>query len=518
MTADTTEIELKLALDEAALRRLPKLPIVAAHSLYKPVARRLRSTYFDTPDLALQRHGIGIRLRREGRRSLQTVKYEDASSAGLHQRREWEYLSPPNKFDFSAIDAPEVRDLLQRADLQRDLRAVFTTDFRRTQRILRFDSDEIELSIDRGMVRAESSSDPISEVELELKSGNVGRLFEVAGALNAALKLRLEPRSKAERGYRLFTGAQRAPSKAISPALESQMPVSKAFAIIVRSCLTHLQANEMGLLDGDDVEYLHQARVALRRLRSAITVFGALIPKAVSADVVQQLRWLTKELNDARNCDVFVTETLPPILQAHSESGGLIWLRDACVALQREQREHARAAVSSPRYQSMLLGLGAWLATHAWSAQAPPQALAGPIQEYAKAVLEKRHRSLRKRGKHLDRLTVEERHALRIAAKKLRYAADFFSHLFAKRDVQRYVRALANLQDVLGSLNDAATTTGLLEAVASMSMEGSVAQPEFAQRQQALGIVEGWVSSNSYKSLGLLNQTWQAFKQTHCFW
>jgi triphosphatase len=534
-SSDMFETEIKLVMDAAALRQLPKLPVIADHSLYNPVTRRLRSNYFDTDDLALREQGITVRLRRDGRRSLQTVKLAGTSSGGLHQRREWETHTPLDTLDFSTVNDPELRDLFDRADLRRALRPVFETDFRRTQRMLRFGDDEIKFSIDRGEVRAAKGSEPICEVELELKAGDVARLFEVARALNNALPLRLEARSKAERGYRLFTGEPGAPRKAIAPRLERDMTVSDAFVNIAQSCVAHLQANELGVLHSEDIEYLHQMRVALRRLRSAFSLFAGVIPKQASAAIVDQLRWLARELNDARNWDVFVAETLPPILQARADDAGLAGLHQQSLQAQRSVRQGARAAVAAPRYQAMLLDLGHWLATRAWQAPTAPQVLAPqghaaetlatrqqtlgaaqapaaeqPLLDFASALLTQRHERLRKRGKHLAQQSAEERHSVRIAAKKLRYAAEFFGKLYAKREVQAYVRALAQVQDVLGMLNDAATTSGLLDALPKTT--------DNPVQDRALGLIQGWVEAGGSNAVNISIVTWDEYKKTARFW
>ena len=158
----------------------------------------------------------------------------------------------------------------------------------------------------------------------------------------------------------------------------------------------------------------------------------------------------------------------------------------------------------------MLLSVGQWLATHAWTATASPETLALAAQELAAMTLGERHKRLRKRGKDLANLTIEERHALRIAAKKLRYAAEFFSSIFAKREVQAYVSALAKLQDVLGRLNDAATTSDLLDKLAAQA----TAAPEHA----VLGYVRGWVAGHAVRSVQRLEPVWREFKQVERIW
>src|SRR5207344_41549 len=112
---------------------------------------------------------------------------------------------------------------------------------------------------------------------------------------------RLEAASKAERGYALVAGLTTAPVKAIAPALQPAMTVTQAFRTIVFSCIAHLQANERGLLETDDPEYLHQARVALRRLRSALSVFNRAFPRALFEELVVDLRWLGSCLGPARD-------------------------------------------------------------------------------------------------------------------------------------------------------------------------------------------------------------------------
>jgi triphosphatase len=157
------------------------------------------------------------------------------------------------------------------------------------------------------------------------------------------------------------------------------------------------------------------------------------------------------------------------------------------------------------------LTLGAWLCTQAQPGAPQAETPSEPsLLGHATATLRNRHKQLRKRGEHLVTLAPPERHAVRIAAKKLRYAAEFFSPLFVRKRTRSYVGALSQLQDVLGTLNDAATTVGLLHEIP--------AADDAVWRQQAKGIVHGWVEGASHVRMQALAQAWERFLEQKPFW
>jgi CHAD domain-containing protein len=158
----------------------------------------------------------------------------------------------------------------------------------------------------------------------------------------------------------------------------------------------------------------------------------------------------------------------------------------------------------------MLLGVGQWLASQAWAGVAAPEVLAQSVAAFAEAALSERHKRVRKRGKHLIRLSPEERHAVRIAAKKLRYAAEFFASLFGRREAQPYLAALSKLQDLLGQLNDAATTAALLAVLGHKASNND--------EHHALGVVRGWTAGHALRNIDEIELVWQEFKQARRFW
>ncbi|MGE0679963.1 MAG: CHAD domain-containing protein [Candidatus Binatia bacterium] len=507
------EIELKLLIDPQDISRLWRHPLLVAHTRQKLPVQKLLSIYYDTPELTLHENKIAVRLRRVGRRWIQTVKTEGSVVAGLHERPEWEQETAENTLMLQALPDPMLHQFFAEDTVRMALQPVFTTEFSRSRRMLELNGDVIEFSLDRGEIRAGERTQPISEVELELKSGVLGRLFEVAFGLQDTIPLRLENVSKAERGYRLVTGATIASEKASMPTLNPDEAPTAAFVHIAQSCLTHLQANEKGVLSEDEPEFIHQMRVASRRLRSAFSIFADLISTERLVPIREELRWLARELDGARNWDVFVLQTLPPICTAFPDHDGLCWLATQSAELRQQANAQARAAVASARYHKFLLTFGAWLAMDAWRAQNngnSSEALESSVLDFAARVLQKRHKQLKKRGAHLVTQTPNERHAVRIAAKKLRYAAEFFSSLFPRKRTQRYIDALAALQDILGIMNDSATTVTLMQQLATAESD--------TLRHQAKGIVLGWAAGKSHAQLNTLETTWSKFLARKTFW
>jgi len=510
-----SEIELKLLISPTDIRRLQRHPLLKALTRQRFPAQKLFSVYYDTPDLALYQHRVAVRLRRIGRRWIQTVKAEGSVAAGLHARLEWESARTENSLAFDSIGDPALREFFADETLRHTLRPIFITEFTRSRHLLEFPSGEaVEFALDRGEVRTDDAQLPICELELELKSaGDPARLFDFALSLQETIPLKLENVSKAERGYRLFSRAKIVPVKAKPLPLEKELSTSEAFTRIIQSCLTHLQANEPGVIEGEDSEFVHQMRVALRRMRSALSVFLDLVPKEQIGVLLEELHWLAGELDGARNWDVFALETLPPLASSFPDQTGREWLKSNIDERRQHYNVQAREAVASARYQKLLLTLGAWLCRQPWlgGIETQAQPIPGiPIAEFAPQVLQKRHKKLKKRGKDIATLAPLERHRVRIAAKKLRYTAEFFSSLYQRKPARRYIGALADLQEVLGALNDAATTVTLLEDIA-------VAEHD-PLRQQAKDIVLGWVLGASHARVKDLENTWENFCSGKVFW
>ncbi|MGH8672777.1 MAG: CHAD domain-containing protein, partial [Burkholderiales bacterium] len=410
------EIELKLAAAPRTLARLAADPLLGRRG----AVQHLTAIYFDTPRAALWRHGIALRLRREHGRWVQTVKAGGALEAGLHRRVEFTQRIAPSGPKLEPIADAELRQKVARIARGKPLEPMFRVEVaRETRRVTPAPGVEIEVAIDRGELVTGSSRAPVSEVELELKAGPAWRVFELALAVSQRYAARVAHRSKAERGYLLAGAIRPAPVRAALGIVRRGMSTGEAFKAICTMCLNHLQANQAGVVRGEDREYLHQARVALRRLHSGLDAFKRIAAEDTFRQHARSVRQFTRALGPARNWDVFAGQTLAPVLEQFPGHAGLAAIERACARLRSDANRAPRRLFASRRYQRILLGLGGWLARGESLAAA---AAAADVREHAAQVLDRYHRRVLKRGRKIETSSPRRLHRLRIAAKKLRYA------------------------------------------------------------------------------------------------
>ncbi len=504
----TSEIELKLNIAERDVWRLLRLPLLNSVTLKKFPSRRLINTYYDSADYCLRDRGIAVRLRQVGGKWLQTIKTEGRVSAGLHERPEWECETSANTFDFSGLQDEKLKSLMEKALDGAELRPVFTTDFTRLSRILQLtDGTRCEFSVDRGKIIAGTNEATINEVELEMIVGNPLALFDFVRQLLGHVRVTLGHESKAQRGFALAVGESLKPVKSKHAMLDKDMTAQQGFVAIATACSQHLAANEIGLVLGKDSEYLHQLRVAIRRLRTAIRLFSDFLDAEKMAAIVAELRWLGGQLGTTRDLDVFLEETLPPVTAAWPTHAGLAQIRER-ISQRREAASIAsRYAVQSIRYQRLQLDLGAWLMELLrQQSDVVDETKAIKLTDFARDALKRHRKQLIRRAEDLLELSAEERHRVRISGKRLRYAAEFFSPLFPAKRSKPYIQELANLQAILGVLNDTATTEAILSQAAD------------EKNGEAMAIVQAWVLGAGHGHLAHLPQAHNRFLLQRTFW
>lgn len=267
--------------------------------------------------------------------------------------------------------------------------------------------------------------------------------------------------------------------KALPLKLRKSMTIERAFQEISRNCLTQIQANEPGVALHYDQESLHQMRVGLRRLRSAFGLFKGVIQ--IPSDLHQEINWLSRQLGVARDWDVLSGSTLPMLMQAAPDDTQLAKLQQAVLAQAKEVHATASAAVDSARYTRFILCLNRCLLGRTWrepASRSDQKLLKAGVKDFAKTLLKHGARRLLKHGRRFDRLSTMQRHRVRIAAKKMRYATEFFQALYSEKKVRAYVEVLAKLQDQLGWLNDVAVADRLLQELKQAKLNRSI---EFAK-------------------------------------
>ncbi len=336
------------------------------------------------------------------------------------------------------------------------------------------------------------------EVELNLL------VDSIALGLQKDIPMQIGNRSKSDRGYSLLSTQPEAAVKATRLALSTAMTAEQAFQAIATNCISHMEANDQIVVNRHDVEGLHQMRVGMRRLRSALSMFKGLLQ--LPEDLQKDLDWLAGELGDARDWDVLTGSTLPSVAKYVSDRTRIDGVQQASADKAQEHHLATSAAVDSPRYTHLMLSLSRWVQTKGWHDDKGETAAAGsklaqPVVKFARKILKRDQRRLRTRARNLRAATPEARHRLRIAAKKTRYAAEFFDSLFSPKSVRPYIKGLTGLQDELGLLNDAAVAERLLTSMTS-------GQPQLKER---VSFVQGFLAARAISKDKTIVKLWKKF-------
>jgi triphosphatase len=473
---EPVEIELKLEYDPSDRERLIAC---AGLSDEAQTAIRLGATYYDTPDLRLDKAGYALRIRKEAGRHVQTVKAASRQAAGLFVRSEWESAVGG---DTPVLDekAGPLCQLFDSATLGR-VAPLFSTDVERIAgSVEHAGGSVIDLAIDSGEVRAGARHCALSEIELELKRGSSEALFDLARSLGERVPLRLGVQSKSERGYALSRNKSATAAKGEAVHLERSMAAGEAFALIAASCIRQYRLNEDLLLRSAGAEAVHQARVGLRRLRTAFWLFRPLLSNDDKiAMFAAELRWLAGELGEIRDIDVLLPQLDAP-------------QRRTIAALREARFQHLRNQLQTGRARSLPIELAEWLAIGAWrSRPADADMLDADLRGFASDRLERLRKRIKREGRGLSEFGDEHRHEIRKDAKKLRYATEFFVGLYpgrkARRRMDRFLARLEALQDKLGELNDRAAAPALF---ARLGIDNALPSPEKKERKRLLEDVE----------------------------
>jgi inorganic triphosphatase YgiF len=474
------QVTLKLEVAEDRHSALKRYPVLAGATVREQ--HQMVSIYYDTGRMALRRAGILLRLRKQGASWQQTIKRQDDSDGGLTRRPEWQapYL---NHFDFSHVDDAELREWLQRDKIAGRITAIFETNVRRTVwQIDRGPGSRILAKLDRGWIASNGRRETISELELQLLSGSIGSLYALA--LELAQRQPLPPLllSKAERGYRLFHDTPRQPVKAGRVPIDAQDSPLAAFRLIALDCLSHLQLNHAGAASSDDAEYVHQMRVATRRLRAAMRMFGPVLPDGFAGQLVPPMRELMRALGQARDLDVLMAEIVAPVAGALPDEPRLTDLAGAITNRLYDARNAIRDTLRQPAYGQLLLTAASLL-------QSAPFIEAPGTGDETPSLLQFADRRLRRLLRNVLELAAVARaesppslHELRIGIKRLRYAIEFFDPMIPGKSGANVIRRLAGLQEELGQLNDLASAGTLLMVCAGR-------EPHL---REAVTLIGGW--------------------------
>ena len=415
--------------------------------------------HLDTPDHRLARAGLSWRLRREGRRWVQVLQVAGAEDV---ERCEHVVPRPDGTLDDQAHAGTPAGKAL--GDALRAARADgaqvgerFRTEVRRTARRVRARGATFEVAFDQGKLMAGTAAVRLCEISFGEVVGSTSVMLTFAERWRARFGLVLEPRTTAQRGERLADGERFPPvRKAQRPTYAREASAGEALGAVLDECLAQVTHNAIGLLEADPalrVDQVHQLRIGVRRLRSALRSFAGWAPAPPDA-LVDGLKALFAELGRARDADVLKGGVAAALAAAGAPR----------LALPAQERGPDLAqAVGDAKVQRVLLG---WLAWRASLGDAGEDASgAADYPRSARRRLRRWHRRIEADGKAFDDLDEAALHALRKRIKRQRYAVEFFIPVLRRRHVARYLKPLAVVQDRMGELNDLFVAKARYEAL-----------------------------------------------------
>jgi CHAD domain-containing protein len=344
---------------------------------------------------------------------------------------------------------------------------------RRLVRRVRTRGAVVEVAVDEGRIVSDDTTRPVRGIEFRRVSGSVPAMLALVERWRRRYALVYDPRSEAERGEQLAAGTGCPPvRKAARPDYAGDATAHAAYGHVLDECLAHITRNAVGLFEGDPasrVEHVHQLRVGIRRLRSALRTFRGWVP-APPDELLDALRSLFTTLGQARDADVLSVGVMAALQKIGAPAS-------AAAGVDRDAPDPV-AVVRSDETQRVLL---AWVAWRVMLAEAPPpdrppaappvpaddgaagaEAGAAEEREAPPPALRRRaarrlaqwHRRIVADWSAFDTLDMEHLHALRKRIKRQRYAVEFFAPLMGRKSLARYLKPLAAIQERMGELND----------------------------------------------------------------
>ena len=380
--------------------------------------------------------------------------------------------------------------------------------FHGRQRTIRLaDGDPASLWVVEGALRSVAEERPVCRLVLH---GPVSRLLELSGQLAASLPVAVPRSTMAVEALAMARGTVVPHRRSGGPEVPPDATVSDAIALVIGHLTDVLLDGVPGILAGGSPEPVHAMRVALRRLRSAMSVFRRAADGPAFAAVKDPLHELAAALGAARDWDVFLMGTAQEVAAAFGEDRRIATMLAAAEKQRIAAYDGLRRVFAAAEFRQLAVALVQLAALRPWEMDADAERLA-LLQEdasaYAAGMLSKRYQHMLAPGQDISGLPVEELHALRKQGKRLRYAAEFFAPLNGRRNTRRFVRRVSDLQEALGHLNDGAAAAGLMK-----SLRGG------PDRQFAAGAVQGFAAARNADARSKIARSWTKFRRVSPFW
>jgi triphosphatase len=484
-------MELELGLDPDDAARLPRLAILAPLKAGRARSRATRIVWHDGLDGALDKRGLVITEQRPAWRLERLHPNADKWPPGapapvLAEGRDPAALGHPLPDPMVPMAAFEGRAL---------------------SLALVVDDEPVALTLLNGSLRTVAAEHRVSRIVL---AGAEPPVLAVALALASELRASVPRASLAAQALAITRGVPPPPRHEGPPELPAGLSVAAAFAHVVGHLTDAILHFAPSAADGQDgPEPVHQMRVAVRRLRSAIKVFRQAVrcPAVDAADA--DLKALASRLGPTRDWDVFVTETAAKVGAAFPNERKVQSLLAAAERRRLACHAELRAHLEGADFRRLGIELACLAGGDAWQAtldEAETNELASPLNDFARVVLNRRLERLAQLDHDIETLEPAQLHAIRIRAKRVRYAAEIFAPLFPGKLTKRFIRRLATLQDRLGAMNDGAVAETLLSELGSSRLA-------FAS-----GVVLGFVGAHGRQARERIARAWHKFHRLAPFW
>lgn len=488
MTKVDQENVIRLRLSAEAARALARRPPVRDWLTGRPRARRLAAVYYDTADEALRKGGVVLSVK-TGERQRTQILAADATSVSS-------VLTVGAGPDLARVRDADMRARALHLAAGAALAPVFQVDVKSRAYALTIEGTPVEMTISIGQISASDTVDGI--VEAAFRAADRAAAYAVAESLAGAIPVSVERCDLVARGYDLAHGRRFQPALARDVALDGEWSVRRGFVAVLRNCLDQFAANEDAFAAGGGSEAIHQLRVAVRRMRAAFSAFSSVLPPDETADFRADLQWLQQIFGPLRDWDVFCNETLTTLRAALPNHGALTEMAAEARAARGRALIAAREALISVRHGLFQIRLERWLESEGGDE--------GPLlTQFAANALAQRDRKLRRAGKNLNGSSPDRLHDIRIAAKKARYAAEFFRDLYGSKATRKYLRALRRIQDGLGAMNDANMARRLV----------AEAKPGDGE---ITALFDGWFAARVVASRADIGVLWRKFERAPRYW
>ena len=481
----------ELALDADAAVQVMRLKALAACRDGRSRSQGVKVIWHDSPDHALLAQGTTL-----------------AEQRGLWQL---ERLAPGAETWLPAQAAPVIAEATEQAalpDLPSPLAPLAAFEGRRSVSMHQVGGSQVSVTVEKGILRAVTAERPVARVVLD---GDDLAVREAALLIATSVPATVPLASFAAQGIALATG--------VPPlARHEAAPVLPDGIVSVLDALTHILGHLTDVIlanvgqANDAPEAVHQMRVAVRRARSALSVFRDAVPPGALDRIRDGLRTLGSRLGPTRDWDVFADETAPVLRQALPSDERLERLVSAASRRRRACRKALMTYLSSGEFRLLCIELAWFVAAGAWRSQADATTgeAAAPVTlaTFVGGVLQHRWKKLISAGKRIEDLDIPALHGVRLRAKHARYAAEMFSTLHHGKAASRFIRRLSVLQQRLGVLNDGAVATHLLQELGGPG----------GRHGYATGIITGFMAARTERIRPRIVEAFERFRRQPSYW